>query len=95
MEKPFTGDLIEYAETGHYDCSICSTTLFESEHKISDTEGYAAFWTSNKDVMDYIKPREVTLNHRNLIDPNILEYSNILTGLKCKCCGSFVGVIKE
>jgi len=45
-ERPFTGKYWETKDLGHYQCVVCSNTLFLSNHKYHPPTGIASFWSS-------------------------------------------------
>eukprot|EP01016_Furgasonia_blochmanni_P005321 TRINITY_DN1206_c0_g2_i7.p1 TRINITY_DN1206_c0_g2~~TRINITY_DN1206_c0_g2_i7.p1 ORF type:complete len:264 (+),score=61.41 TRINITY_DN1206_c0_g2_i7:64-855(+) len=43
-ERPFTGDYWFSKDLGHYECTVCETKLFSSDHKFFPPTGMASFW---------------------------------------------------
>ena len=45
-EKARTGKFYKHFEDGLYHCGMCNLTLFDSEHKFDNVNGYAGFHTA-------------------------------------------------
>ena len=54
MERPFTGDLWEITDQGHYECAICNHKLFTHENKFQPPTGMASFWDCSKGSVEII-----------------------------------------
>ncbi len=43
-ERAFSGDLYNVKAAGSYNCVVCGTPLFSSEHKYDSRTGWPSFW---------------------------------------------------
>ena len=43
-ERPFTGKYVDWKKDGSYNCVVCHTPLFSSEHKYDSGSGWPSFW---------------------------------------------------
>lgn len=43
-ERPFTGALYNEKRPGTYNCIVCGTPLFSSQHKFESGTGWPSFW---------------------------------------------------
>ena len=43
-ERAFSGDLHNVKAAGSYNCVVCGTPLFSSEHKFDSRTGWPSFW---------------------------------------------------
>ena len=43
-ERAFSGDLHNVKAEGNYNCVVCGTPLFSSEHKYDSRTGWPSFW---------------------------------------------------
>ncbi|CAI2378837.1 unnamed protein product [Moneuplotes crassus] len=51
-EPPFTGKYDKHFEEGNYNCIVCGTLLFKSEHKYECGCGWPGFWDKDGDIKE-------------------------------------------
>ncbi len=76
-ERPFTGEFWNNKENGVYQCIVCETNLFSSEHKFDSGTGWPSFY-------DILNKANVKIN----VD---LSHGMIREELCCSNCGAHLG----
>lgn len=80
-EAPFSGKLLQNAETGEYKCLVCGSVLFKSDAKYESNSPGLAGWPSFADVAGS--------DAVDLVPDN--SWGMDRTEVVCKTCGSHLG----
>lgn len=78
-EQPFTGKFDKFFKTGVYQCIVCNTELFKSDHKFNSGCGWPAFF-------DSIDPSKIRKERDE-------SYGRIRTEVLCAKCDAHLGHI--
>ena len=76
-ERAFTGEYWDCKETGTYNCIVCGTPLFSSEHKYDSGSGWPSYW----------QPLEVN----NVEEEHDHSHGMHRVEVHCKNCGAHLG----
>ena len=93
MERAYTGQYYDFKEPGTYECIVCDSTLFKSEHKYVDNSGYASFWaTEHLAVNEGDNYDMEKWDDTNVIREEFKKPKTDPVKIHCVCCQSFVGI---
>lgn len=67
-ERPFTGELLNVTEAGHFTCKCCGEVLFQSEHKFDAGCGWPSFYEEAiKGNIDYIEDNSLGMQRIEIV----------------------------
>ena len=76
-ERPFTGEYVDYKESGDYLCICCDKPLFSSGTKYDSGCGWPSFWNP--------------IDGSNIREEMDTSYGTIRTEVVCSSCNAHLG----